>query len=1216
MRTAQHSSEQQQRSHECMPPRTDSSMTTRTQPQQHAAASSPNMIAQIYSKINAADKALDAHIQAHSPRQTSHAHRAPHSPGLSPIAQHSHTPFATKVALVDEQQQQHTQAQRLCDHSLHSLRPTGVHAVLDSSVTSTGSSMQSSPLGAVAPATRPSDLYGGSEADRAKFFEIMQRLWSDQQMQTAAERAKREAERSQQPSATEDDSKPVLLTARVISGHMPLSTTHGPIRARSVTRHSIASTVASSPSSAGSSPASAKVSVASGTSSDTRSSRSSSSSRSKTDPSFALWESQILNWESRLCNWKNNQETLLASRVRELEEVRTTMEAQMSAQEQIYAARTSKIAQAKADLERERKALAEAKSENTKREEQVRALLATRTSELEKREIKVARMKKELAAQGDTTVSSGLSSIAASASSQALLQQLTQQLSASFSAKEKALSDAYALKSKKLCDELAGLKVRETQVHEMQALWTSKIGQIESEDKRRAEEMDATLKQRSDKLEAEFATKVSKASADRIAEMQSAHKSAMAEAESKRDALVGEIAALRSSIAASAAAEEAKSLEMQRSLKQAHETVAALQSQLQLKSVATPSTSVSVTSADQLFSAELQSRLTAQFDSELSSLKRMHSAELAAMTTEHRTVVSGLQSSLETAQACEASAQLELVQLRSKLAETESALAAAVAQLPPPPAARVSIGTGTDPAADPAFAGLAGDLAATQTLLAQKSAVVAALQEELASTHRAHEDDLLRAMAAAKHTEAQLVARAAEDLSAAKADAAALLASTLKERSEALQALRDDYARREQAWTESNQSAEEVSALLRHREELSRRCTTDLESREAALAADRAEFDARCMQLESERASMIATFEARLEEHMHMVRTQEEAFQLREAALAERHSKLESLEADREALDAKRTEFEAKAAAQNASYAAGLKTLTESQGSLDASFKALRASQAALKADTESMQTEAASIKADREALDAALKDAAARQIDLEAWTAHVSTRDAELTAAIAAFEAHMAAREAATAEWSARLATVETRYSVEFVRVSEECVRLQRWEDDLEARSQELHERQCHLEVMQRNLGEYLSPFEESTLAAGNRSMMALEGANHSPVKHQRTPNKPLRPQQPLQMINGSSPSATAVSARIRPSPFRFATTSLAPPGTISKLAAAAPSSSVSPSPSSPPPAAAPVASAASVPSSSSSLLYSPTQADISFQLTDQNETSFAQDE
>lgn len=56
-----------------------------------------------------------------------------------------------------------------------------------------------------------------------------------------------------------------------------------------------------------------------------------------------------------------------------------------------------------------------------------------------------------------------------------------------------------------------------------------------------------------------------------------------------------------------------------------------------------------------------------------------------------------MQSSLKTVPVCEAAAQFNLAQLRSKLAETGSALAAAVAQLPSYPATRVSVGTGTEP---------------------------------------------------------------------------------------------------------------------------------------------------------------------------------------------------------------------------------------------------------------------------------------------------------------------------------------------------------------------------------------------------------------------------------------------------------------------------------------------------------------------------------------
>lgn len=106
-------------------------------------------------------------------------------------------------------------------------------------------------------------------------------------------------------------------------------------------------------------------------------------------------------------------------------------------------------------------------------------------------------------------------------------------------------------------------------------------------------------------------------------------------------------------------------------------------------------------------------------------------------------------------------------------------------------------------------------------------------------------------MASAKHAEAQLLARAADDLSAAKSDGAAALVSTLQGHSESLQSLCEEYARRGQRWTESNKSAEAVIALLQQREELlGRRCTADLESRESSLGAECPEFGARRVHLE------------------------------------------------------------------------------------------------------------------------------------------------------------------------------------------------------------------------------------------------------------------------------------------------------------------------------------------------------------------------------
>ena len=75
-----------------------------------------------------------------------------------------------------------------------------------------------------------------------------------------------------------------------------------------------------------------------------------------------------------------------------------------------------------------------------------------------------------------------------------------------------------------------------------------------------------------------------------------------------------------------------------------------------------------------------------------------------------------------------------------------------------------------------------------------------------------------------------------------------------------------------------------------------------------------------------------------------------------------------------------------------------------------------------------------------------------------------------------------MSARERSSSEWEGRLQVVEGRYEVEFVKVGEEVRRLQLWEAELLGLQEALGRRQEHLHLVERNLADYLSPFDQSS--------------------------------------------------------------------------------------------------------------------------------------
>jgi len=181
-----------------------------------------------------------------------------------------------------------------------------------------------------------------------------------------------------------------------------------------------------------------------------------------------------------------------------------------------------------------------------------------------------------------------------------------------------------------------------------------------------------------------------------------------------------------------------------------------------------------------------------------------------------------------------------------------------------------------------------------------------------------------------------------------------------------------------------------------------------------------------------------------------------------------------------------------------------------------------------------------------------------------------------------------MSSRENAASEWESRLRVVESRYGVEFAKVSDECARLHAWERELLTFQQSLQEREKHVALVEKNLGDYLSPFDESVVGASALAASPLQ-AKHS----HRTPQKlSAEARRTLHEALTSSPTPHRYkgSPPVGGASGEARATSLAPPDSIPK--AARPAAESESGPNAPSPARS---------------LYSPTQADISLQLADQ---------
>ena len=917
----------------------------------------------IHSKFDAADAALNAQMQLataanHTPRVP---FARPNSPGLSPIhmreQQAAHTPpFATKVRVVADSASstagtppgydQHHHHE--CDHSIHSIRPNELqqlgHAccggggakshvadISRSGVDTTASSIHSSSSSgtsvlssrssdshlsnnsshnhnssshdagvAAARLTRPSDLYG-AEAEREVFFEVMQRMWNEQ-VALINER-KQQQQQQQHSSATLSSDRLSQMQATVAT-----AAAAAPARARSVSR-STSTTIISTPSSVGQDSDLSSATTASKHSKANRSSRSSSSSASGAgaDTPFSLWERQILSWESRLCAWKNAQESVLRARVQELEEARRDMEAQMCAQEALYARRQASLRKAIQNLQDDRASFASEQAANTQREEQVRHLLATRQQELEKREAKFAKMRREASTTAASEAEPAASS-AASASVTALQEEL------------------HALRSqlRSAQDQVAASEVA---LEQSEASWVSRA-EAWGEHRARMQAEVSTLQEALRSREHEAA--------------QDLHHQARSQAQ------------------------------------QAHQQVQELQQQA-LATAAVSAASAAIASANSLLpsqsqsssAAEVRARFTEQFDAELGSLRMQHRAELSEVAEAHRDALAEASETLQAAKRAEDLALAQVQKMRDELRTTNAKLLAAETELNTT-RARLAAAVAVAATADRNDAtvptdSLQGELQAARSLLAQKQAVVVALQDEIASLQRVHADELQRAEAAHERSESQALALAAQ------------------KHQEELQGLR------EQSAAQLQQAQSQLESQLAAQQKLSEALAQQESSAVAAKEKEREE--------EEEAKATAAAAQAALAARTAEVAQRELVLQAGQQALEADRVRLQAQTAQ---LQSAHEQHASRARATEEEQSEARRLLADSQDQLERRSEALRVAEDSVRAEAAQSNHDRQQAQQEQQRLLAFSRELTDSKLELEQWKSHVQKRDQELTEAIA----------------------------------------------------------------------------------------------------------------------------------------------------------------------------------------------------------------------
>ena len=800
------------------------------------------MLARLYDKYAATNEMLTGRIEASRP--------TPPSPGLSPIhiTSMAHSPILdekeankenanangknsfsneTKSPLFSTPADHSCAHSEVCDHSIHSIRPSNYqshsHGRPSSSTTTRSPTFAKSAgtqlrtvVGRIGQ-TRPTDLYQHA-AERATFFKLIQQLW-DQQVD-AYEQQRRASEKKQQKAA---QSRSTMTT--------------------------ITSTPGSSTNTSAVSTASSVASSLQSTSDESSHSHSGSSPSLKSDPSpLLLWEKQVIAWENRLCAWKNAQEETLFARARELEQARLSMERAMNEQEELYKQRSARFVTAAEKLEKDRKEFKDEVRRNGEREAQLQALLHEREKELSRKEVRLAKQKREFeeslmkaASNAATATRDDAKHLSHSVNIEQRLHALTNTLTAAFEEKEKTLSDLYATKMNKVSDELVDLRnkskdlqLKERKLEEervkLNDTHRERMKSLEERESRSSQDHSSSL---------DLQRQLDLAREEHVASLKSIEQKWHQRAEgwfAQRDALQSELESLRAAANTreSVAIEEVKeSTKLQKTidklqarvrnadeaLNQARVRIGELEDIVESKKDSDLLLQLAESKASKLESHLNQVRaqvsqttlqghatalqaLTTQFEQELASQKVQYEAELKELMEGHTEQVKEFEEALKSSQRELQSSQQTIRDQNSVIDELRDAIAreqqhlsevehrlqeAIAAGSRRPPSAEI----GTDCAELVAAhdAALEVELATARVTIQQKAAIVEAMNEQLAATEKAFnqlQTQLNELKQEAKET-------TANELTQLKADHADELKRLIAEHESSMASLRESY---------------------------------------------------------------------------------------------------------------------------------------------------------------------------------------------------------------------------------------------------------------------------------------------------------------------------------------------------------------------------------------------------------------------------------------
>jgi len=489
--------------------------------------------------------------------------------------------------------------------------------------------------------------------------------------------------------------------------------------------------------------------------------------------------------------------------------------------------------------------------------------------------------------------------------------------------------------------------------------------------------------------------------------------------------------------------------------------------------------------------------------------------------------------------------------------------------------------------------------------LQNKINIISALRSEMVSLERAHEANMQHGRESARSEIRLLTQKHEAELQSAREEMQTALDQLRSKHEEELQSLARSFEQREKEWNELfTQQSEQCDRAAQQELEAEQQMKQvmimkeDIEARETKYATamkeldeQRASYEASAAKLKSDRSEL------------------HERINAHERSMASHAETVATFQQQRDQWNEEYT----RTAAQQA----------EIQSKLDEDVASLKQEQLKLAEEKETLQREQEELKQAQEKL---------------------QQREKEFDEAVQQFDAHMSARESSASEWEARLKHVESEYSTEFTKMNQETSRLALWESELQSFQQSLFARERHIRLVERNLGEYLEPFDQSSIldlnaSTNNASMLlmrqsqgmaqreddeqqnisvdetpqrmdrAIKSKQYHPQQHQHQHQPQQHPSQHQLQAHPSRHNSMPTFAPMTPAQH----VALSSPGLLSPRSLAAPVLSPASLPRPSPPSSMPSARSAVTPLPRPAVdLYSPTQAEIS--ITDECETSFSQ--